>query len=238
MFASSKSDVPGGVGVPNAKIKTDMKINIDLAHSVDENGKRGLTLNSVVEQVVDEHTLIIQMPIYKMAYYPLYYKEEFMIQFTTEHSVFSVPARFLGKLKRGGLTFAKVELIGPVRSGQKREFYRLPCSIPTMLGRVNEDGDVAYSKCSSQNISCGGMLLLTNEAVVPNEIIKLKFDIGTVETAYAKVIRMESSRGKVYKYKCSANFIDLSYEQERKLNKFITAKLLERKGRIGISRTD
>jgi len=211
------------------KALVDFKV-ADLSHGCDK-----LSLTTIVEEVSSDFHLLIQMPVYQRMYYPMSVNQLYRIRLMSENSIYSVSARFVEKIARDNLIFAKVMLVGPMNSGQKRESYRLPCSFDVDCMKLNisdEALDVAQDEqtpsaeptkftCRTVNISGGGMLLVTNEKIKLSEHIMLTIDIGTSEDIVGRVLRVEKGADVAYANRIAIKFIGLTNEQHCKISKFI-----------------
>ena len=237
--------MPKSIVINNNKakniIKVGMKVLLDIGVIMDSAIDNAvLTLSSSVEKVFDDGTLLIQMPMNKGTYYPMYRNDRFTLRLFSENTMYNASAQFLKRVVLDNLVYANVELISPIRSGQMRSSYRLPCLLDIVLADLDEpeDGQVARMfEAKAVNLSTGGMQLVANENVKPGEDFILTINTGLTETLTAKVVRVEpgesSSR---YKYKVGVKFENLDNEQQAKLYKYIINQQLEKRRQLNDKR--
>ncbi|MCL2068811.1 MAG: flagellar brake protein [Oscillospiraceae bacterium] len=116
-------------------IEPGMKIFVDVStESVGGEALEMVVLNSIVEEVPDDESLLIQMPMYKGSYYPFSaFHSPLYLRFPTKTSFFAFSARYEGSVKRGPLTLARMQRVSGFEERQMRECFRLPCLIPVKI---------------------------------------------------------------------------------------------------------
>jgi len=225
------------------KLRVGMKAFVDFKVGTDRFHENGiLSLTTVVEEVSSDFHLLIQMPVHNRMFYPMIKNHVYPIRIMSEGTIYSVYARFVEKVKRDKLMYAKVLLEGPMKSGQMREYYRLPCSfdIACMKLSISEESlneeefteEPIKFMGRTINISGGGMLLVTNEKVKKSEHIMMTIDIGTEENLVGRVVRVEQGEEVSYTNRIAIKFIGINNEQQNRLSKFIVEEQLNKRRKL------
>ena len=204
-----------------------MKVLIEFERPSDEGGTRNvLSLGSHVEEVIDENCILITMPIYRGAYYPLPLYKPILTYFFIGLRMFSLTVQFQEHIKRDNLLYAKVRILSGLEPNQRRDCYRLQCLLPLTTERVSTNKNESSSPiiCEIINFSDGGMLYATNEVFEIGEIVNLTFDIGTVETTIAKILRVEKPYEGIYRYNIAVKFLHKCKLQKQRFYQYIVAQ--------------
>ena len=185
---------------PGIEIKSDMKIHLEIEYTsgADRLTKR-LSLGSYVEEVMPDGCILIQVPVYRGYNYPLPRDEPILMYLLFKSRMFSMTVRFMERVQRDGLLFAKMRGCSAAKPDQRRSCYRLPCDLPVMVERVparrsKNNHPLLYVpplECQMFDFSDGGMLFVANETLEIGEKTILAFGIGTDEVIAAEVLRCE-----------------------------------------------
>lgn len=187
--------MPTNVLSVTVEIKANMRVALDIQLKNDISGmKNVLSLNTVVEEILEDGYLLIHMPIYQGCYYPLPRDKLFLANFFVDsHMYFALPVQFHEQIQRGGFTLAKIRRFDKIKPHERRDCYRMPCSLPVTVERMWQSERVKHSKLQPAggqiiNFSDGGMLFATNENIENGEKITLIFDIGQIEFVEGMVL--------------------------------------------------
>jgi c-di-GMP-binding flagellar brake protein YcgR len=216
---------------PNADIQVDMRVSLDIELKPTGDGKRSvLSLASAVEEISEDGALLIHMPLHHGGYYPLPRDDEIFMRFFAGAKMYALPVRFQERIMIDNLMYARVRRLGPVRQVQRRECYRLPCSLPVAVERQDKEP----LKGVTVNLSDGGMLFAANEDIERGEKIALTFDIGRVETIKAAALRAERIEGGKYQYRTAVQFRfnNKDRAQKDRFYKYIVEKQSEKRRRL------
>ena len=222
----------------NAKIKPDMKILLELEQdsNTDEIAP-SLSLGSYVEEVMPDGCLLIKTPIYNGYHYPLPRQKPMMMYVFAHSRMYSLTVQYVERVVRDRLVYAKVRPLSGIKSTQRRDCFRLSCSILLSVERPPAEGDGDENPPPFQgltlNLSDGGVAFFTNEIFEIGETLTLTLDIGTVETVEAKLVNIEKEAVGMYRYKASAKFIHKCKLQKDRFYKFIVARQLEILRKVG-----
>ena len=116
------------------KIEAGLRVSLDLQLKNDIQGmKNMLTLSSMVEELQEGGYFLIHMPIHEGYHYPLPRDEAMLMKFFIESEMYAFKAVFSERVEQGGFLFAKMRRIGRIKPRQRRDCYRLPCSMPVTV---------------------------------------------------------------------------------------------------------
>ena len=197
-----------------------------------------LTLTSFVEEVSDKNTILIQWPIHKGEYYHFLPNERFNLRLISDHTVYNVTVKFLNRVVEDNMVYANLQIISPIKSGQLRSCYRLPCFLDVFVRDLNEETsdeaeELRVFEGKIRDISTGGMQLLTNEHVKSGEQFILDSDIELIDNINCKVLRTDHCEPSgIYKYKVAIQFINMDTKQQNKLYKYIVKQQLEKRRQL------
>lgn len=219
------------------KITTGMKISLEI-NVLNNSGtlENILFLTSIVEKILDDDSMLIQMPMYKGNYYPLHEDNVISMHFFLEPLMYELAVRFQEQLWIDNLPYAKVMCVSNIHSYQRRDCYRLPCSFPVTIEQIQEQDNESQPQAfegQTINFSDSGMLFSTDAILEEGTNINLTFNIGTTETVKAVIFRITPSTGWKYKYKVAVHFIGISEEaaQKNRFYKYIVGKQMEERRR-------
>jgi c-di-GMP-binding flagellar brake protein YcgR len=210
------------------EIQADMRVSLDIELKHGGEAKRNiLSLTSAVEEVSGDGSLLIHMPVHYGNYYPLPKDGEILMRFFAGSKMYALPVRFQERVTIDSLVYARVRRLGPVRQGQRRDCYRLPCSLPVTVERQDKEP----LKGVTINLSDGGMLFAADEGMERGEKIALTFDAGRVETINAAALRAELAENGKYRTAVQFNIEDSDKARKDRLYKFIMEKQREKRRR-------
>ena len=211
----------------STEIKADMKILIEIERPDDEGGTRNvLSLGSYVEEVMGDDCLLITLPIYKGSHYLLPRNKPILAYFFIGLRMFSMSIKFLERIVRDELAYAKVQILSDLQPNQRRDCYRLQCLLPVTAERIlnNKNEPPPPITCEMVNFSDGGMLFATNEAFEIGETITLTFDIGKIETVVSEVLRVENPYMGIYRYNIAVKFLHECKLQKQRFYRYIVTQ--------------
>lgn len=166
------------------------------------------TLSSKVIDIVDEVTFKLTMPMNKTVTIPLEVGEESIMYFYTTYGIIAGRAVVSERFFEGSLAVMVVKLVTELEKSQRRQFYRLQCSIDARIHVLTEDekkglrdfiGDSrlavenknkyidmisensgSWEDCIVIDLSGGGVKYLSNKEMPKHELVVLaiKLKIG------------------------------------------------------------
>lgn len=218
-------------------IQPGMKITLEI-HPQNNNGEKTniLSLSSMVEAILDDDCMLIHMPMYQGYYYSLHADEVLVLHCFLDPTMYEQTVQFQEQVSEDNLLYAKVLRVGEIRSYQRRNCYRLPCSFPVTIEPVPDQvSDTKPQPFVGQtiNFSDSGMLFATNAKLEEGKTITLTFHIGRIETVEAFVFRVSPNTGLVYQYNAAVQFLnsDSDVFQKDRFYKYIVEKQLEERRR-------
>jgi len=222
------------------KEKFDVKVGMRIIIEVDapvihesadnDDVPKKLSLNSYVEDTLDGKTMLIQMPMFKGFFYPPPRNRAVTAYFFVTGRMFALDIIYMHSVTIGKLEYAKVRRVGELTPFQRRECFRLECTLPIFMERLPREGeemeDDAPSvviNCSMVNLSDGGILFAADEELETGDKLVVTITIdGNDEVLNAEMIRSEPAYGVgLYKRRNSAKFIHKSLRQKDKIYKYI-----------------
>lgn len=205
---------------------------VEITKSVNEEKKQELIkeksifakpLISQVYDILDETQLRIAMPIVEGRVIPLPLNSRFDVCFFTSGGLYKSRFVVTERYKEGGLFILVIELIYELKKYQRRQYYRLECTMDIeylsidndMADSLREDEElikevIDNNKLSTGiivDISGGGVRFVSKEKLIENSVVLLKLDITLAnnKSVYGVLGRVLSS------YKVPNN--ELRYEQ-------------------------
>ena len=215
------------------KIAVGLRISLDLQFKNDTQGmKNMLTLSSMMEEHLEDGYFLIHMPIYEGYHYPLPRDDAILMKFFIDSEMYACKAMFSERVEQGGFLFAKMRRISRIKPHQRRDCYRLPCSMPVTVERLWKHEREIYPERQPTegrmiNVSDGGMLLATDENIQRGDKITLTFDLGGVEIIEGMALRAERIEDGKYLFRVAVQFRNTDKAQKRRLYKRIVDKQLE-----------
>ncbi len=122
----------------NKEIKPGSKVDLRLLQDVNRNEKSvGTYMSSVFD--LDGDNFILHMPTQggKILLLPLNVRYEFV--FTTENGLYKAEGTVTERFKQDNFYLMRGEIFGDIVKFQRREFYRMECSIPVLFLSLDDD---------------------------------------------------------------------------------------------------
>mgnify|MGYP000934989102 CR=1 FL=1 len=211
-----------------AEITAGMKVSLVIRSSGNTEGSGiSQTLSSFTEEIFPDGTLLIHAPIRNGMYYPLPRDTEFNLFFCVGPNpdeickMYELPVEFGEFIEKDGLKFVTLLRCGLIKFCQRRECFRVNCSLPVKIERFNGSGSTQPVAGQMVNFSEGGMLFVSDENIDKGERINLSFCINDDENISAVVVRCEAIEEKAYRYKTAVQFIIKDERQRRRFSKFV-----------------
>ncbi len=176
------------------------------------------TLGSKVIDVMDEVTLKLIMPMDKTVTIPLEVDEECLMYFYTVYGVLQARTVVKDRFFEGSLAVIVIELITELEKIQRRQYYRLQCSIATKLhvltaeenkelknfegtGKLIKEHKSKYINLVAENtllwedciiidLSGGGVKYISDKERKQEELIIIELDLTIGKTNYKYHILM------------------------------------------------
>ena len=226
---------------PGFKIETNMKIMLELdQHRDSDESTPQKSLNSNVEEILDDGHFLIGMPIYKGAYYQLPGYKNILAYLFSKSRMFSTEVQFVGRIVRDNITYAKMLQKSDLVHNQRRNSFRLQCTLPLFMEPLPPEDPAEASELPQTmargqmiDLSCEGVAFFTDEALEPGDIRIISFNIGTEEKLEAAVINVQRAHSKEHDYKASVRFNHNCQNQRDRIYKYIVEQQLEILRKLG-----
>ncbi|MCR5468424.1 MAG: flagellar brake protein [Lachnospiraceae bacterium] len=196
-------------------IKPGDKLEIRIVQQVEMNATTGEPIHvykSAVEDVIDDDTLEIDMPIEngRVLLLPLDVRYEFI--FFSKSALYRARGVIVERYKRDNLYMLKIEFKTPLSKYQRREYYRYPCLIDFQYILLTEEEwkqsnpGLTYSEVVKNqpdrlkngkvlDLSGGGMRFSTDESLLGNDYMLAVLHLcnDTMDKNYAIAARLIAS---------------------------------------------
>jgi hypothetical protein len=233
-------------------LEVGMKIFIDASvASMRVEAMDKVVLSSVIEEVQDTNTLLIQLPTHQGSYYQFSSFRPVSIRFPTKTSFFVFDAKFQGTVKRGSLTLARMQKVSGFEERQLRDCFRLPCLIPVQIkqywasetsepvksgyrffGNTAEPG--SYEGAASGHLldlSDGGALLASGIKIERGDKLTLDFMINFEAAIECVVLRSLSSPNQNYEKCYGVCFKNINSRTKERIYQYLVGEQLKKKNR-------
>ena len=167
------------------------------------------TLSSKVIDIIDETTFKMTMPMNKTITIPLEIGEESYMYFYTAYGILAARATVSDRFFEGSFAVMVVKLITELEKSQRRQFYRLQCSLTARVHILTEEekkglkdfigesrvvlanksryidmiaeSSNSWEECIVIDLSGGGVKYLSNKERQKNELVILGIELKTGE---------------------------------------------------------
>lgn len=167
----------------------DLRINQLIEVTVDEDDSDYRHLASRIEEITDDH-LHISVPMRKGELLPLRVGQYLIINFIIKgHSyVFNT---IIVNRRLNPLPILIIQKPTQISEIQRRQWVRVPAKLPLRFRASAHEKDVKPSEGNSLDISGGGILFLTADAVEDGQIIELEINLPNRTPVFckAKILR-------------------------------------------------
>lgn len=208
----------------------DIKVNQLLEIELNE----GERLASRVEEIKDNY-LCISMPMRKGALVPLWPGQEIKLIFRDRHSSLGGASRVISRRREPLPHLVVNRPLKLVPVNQKREFVRLPASLPVRFKVITETAEANGNNVAeieegvTIDISAGGLLFTTKAVLQGGQFLELELKLTERDSIYCKanVVRVFAKKHQSDDYKIAVIFEDISERQRDRIFKFIFDKQRE-----------
>lgn len=189
---------------------------------------------SKVYDVLETNLLQIAMPIYDGKMIPLSVGSSYSACFFTDKGLYECNISVSSRYKSGNLFFLEVILLTQLKKVQRREFFRLDCSINSKIRIMTDeeyetgvyDESTSWEDAKIVDISGGGVKLIKQNYIEPNEMIILQFDLpieGKVipMELVGRILRSIPFQGRTDIYDERIEFINITKEKRDIIVKYI-----------------
>jgi len=189
----------------------------------------GKSYVSKLEQVIDETTMDLHVPIAYGYLVKLPLEKPYSFIFYTENGMMRTDAQIESYFAEDGFQMMRIKLLTKTERYQRREYFRFDCSLPMKFGEVAEDYDIARDKPTPdmfigtvKNISAGGVNFVSNHEIEMNALVKCVIPLGEVDfLTLAHVLQRQEMRDAEQKFRYRVMFLDLTALEKDKIVKYV-----------------
>lgn len=222
----------------NEILKVGNKIELSRLAKLSDNAQKNVFISQVLDITLTE--IIAAMPISEGRIIPLEIGTRLEAYFYTSKGIYRAECNVIDRGKEENVYVMKLALTSELNKFQRRQFYRLPCSIEAQIRIMSEAQVTAYSiekiepdtKESSDgvgmivDISGGGIRMMTTDCYSRDDYMFMTFPIDmnigvrTVKVM-GRVVASYESLNREHYYDVRVQFKEFSKEQRELLIKYI-----------------
>lgn len=197
---------------------------------------------SYVSQIMDmdSELLTCAMPIYEGHIVPLEKGSEYEVLFYSKTKTYSGICRIVSRGKEGNIFICQLKLLTNLSKFQRREFFRLPCTMDVQLKYMTDIDILSYieknimpdkSGSSSENgvtvdISGGGIRVLSNRRYEKGDFVALDFALRRTSGVNriripGQIVQSSKSDNNKWKYDQRIQFKAISNDIQEEIVKYI-----------------
>ena len=201
-----------------------------------------------VYDVISDDEVQVNMPIEAGRIVVLSVGAEFdMCFYTNQGGLYQCYARVENRYKSNNVIIADMELTSNLRRFQRREYYRLNCTLDMKCTRITEDQtqqyfdniefidtDMVMSSGTIVDLSGGGIRFISSENHEKGDNLYFSFKLnigpeGTVFKTIGRIINCSPIEKKPGQYECRVQFMGIKPDERENIIKYIFEE--ERKNR-------
>lgn len=214
----------------------------------EQESEKEKTYLSKVCDVREDGTVEIYMPMEGTKLILLQTDSEYSVFFYSENSMYQAEVRVAERYKSGNMFIVLVELTGELKKKQRRDYYRLNCSIDmrdrplteeerTLIGggrAVVDMGKIPFDKSRIADISGGGIRFISSHRYAVDNWIFCRFVLDTEHIVCARILSCEPVENRIGEYMHRAEYVGMRQGEREKIIRYIFAQEREiRQNRIG-----
>lgn len=210
----------------------ELKINQLIEIEFQESKHSRLRMPSRIEGVNGNH-LVISMPTQQGRLIPIAVGREITIIVADQQGLFGGEARVKARYREPLPVLVVDKPRQFVRMEQRRDYVRLPISLPVHYTLVTEEKPVeepVWREGTSRDLSAGGIFLISRTSMQTGQIVKLSFHLGDEEAinCRGRVVRnIPDILGDGKEFGAGIKFTSIKEAQEEKIFRFVFSKQRE-----------
>lgn len=214
----------------------------------EQESEKEKTYLSKVCDVREDGTVEIYMPMEGTKLILLQTDSEYSVFFYSENSMYQAEVRVAERYKSGNMFIVLVELTGELKKKQRRDYYRLNCSIDmrdrplteeerALIGggrAVMEMGRIPFDQSRIADISGGGLRFTASHRYEVDNWIFCRFVLDSEHIVCARVLSCEPVENRIGEYMHRAEYVGMKQSERERIIRYIFAQEREiRQNRIG-----
>jgi c-di-GMP-binding flagellar brake protein YcgR len=209
-------------------IKGNIKMG-DRVEIMPRDNKPGKSYASKVEQVVDDNTVELHVPISYGYLVKLPLDTPYAFLFYLDNGMMRAEAEIESYFTEDGFQMMRVRLITETKKYQRREYFRFECSIGLQFGVLPDHYDIARDipkpemfSAIARDISAGGACIVSNHDVEVKSRVKCIIPLGGDDfITFGKILHCHTMRNMPYRYEYRVLFVDLTASEKERIVKYI-----------------
>lgn len=206
---------------------------------VEDDSKQRVTYVSQIMDM-DPELLTCAMPIYEGHIVPLETGSEYEVLFYSKTKTYSGICRIVSRGKEGNIFICKLKLLSNLSKFQRREFFRLSCTMDVQLTSMSEIDILSYidkkrlpdksggssEKGITVDISGGGLRVLSNREYEKGAFVALDFILRRTSGVSrinipGQIVQSAKSDNNKWKYDQRIQFKAISSDIQEEIVKYI-----------------
>lgn len=174
----------------NTEIKAGTKLEVEIADK-----DVAQTKTSIVSQLeyIDNNSAYILAPIVEGVVYPISSGTGINMYFISEGMFYRMSAVVERKEIKDKIPYLKVRIDGEPEKLQRRQFFRVDCSVPVKFRIIAEDLNNPLVKAYTRDISGGGINVASENSINPGSLLECELSLND-----NKVIQFEGEVMRAY----------------------------------------
>lgn len=199
------------------------------------------TYYSLVSEIMDEDRIKITMPIEKGRVVPLPVNTRYNACFYTAKGLYQGRVIVVDRYKEQNIYMLVIELISDLVKFQRRQFYRLGCTMDIVYKKIEKEDEAEYENEAGKNIiiddtdyvegtaldiSGGGMRFVSGQRLAPEDnifvVIEIQYqDMKREYGLNAKVVSSEALANRAGKFEHRIEYKNMNGKVRESLIKYI-----------------
>ena len=190
---------------------------------------RGKSFTSKVEQVIDDNTIDLLVPISYGYLIKLPQDKPYAFNFYTDNGIMRMEATIENYFAEDGFQMMRIKTLTEAQKYQRREFFRFECSIYLRFGILADEYDIARDEpkpemyeALAKDISAGGICFMSNHETGVKERVKCKIPLGSdVLYTFGVIMYCQKLQDMPYRYQYRVIFSELTSLEKDRIVKYI-----------------
>jgi c-di-GMP-binding flagellar brake protein YcgR len=152
-----------------------------------------------------------------------------------QSDLYRVTAKVVSRGKKDNIEYLKVKLQGEIQKIQRRQYYRLDCTLPIWYRLLDKNDSAGnkenkFKEGTTKNFSGGGLCIVLNEEVNINELIECEFKFAKYDKIRfrGKIIRVDNGDFRNKKeFEAAVVIVKINEKQREEIVKYIFKEQLE-----------
>lgn len=183
---------------------------------------------SMIQDILDEDTFVINLPMSKRERAFLYIGQEVAVNYFRCHGQYYFLAMVIERYEKENVYYFKLKKISDIHRLQRRNYFRLAKTIPIKIDILDQDNKTNIETINGYtfNICGGGVGVIVQQDLPVNTNVKCTFELKLGDnidkfSTKAKVVRCNHIDDQEDKFEVGICFEDMPEQQRDEIIKFI-----------------